>query len=206
MEWRTMAGLRQFFCKRYRAWISVAACMARQMAAGSGGGWNSSFISADLVGCDRCPQGKQIATEQEKSIMENNVETTETPEVVMCIRCGQRPAVLSKKSGKPTHKLCRECFGKRIRLAWERKNAEKAAAQNTPYAYDAGDAETGPDSAADAPYEGHVGIAQDVMLRLGTYPDVAAWLRERADAEIRSVPGQIVWELKKAMGAKREEQ
>jgi len=136
----------------------------------------------------------------------NNVETTETPEVVMCSRCGENPAVLNKKTGMPTHGLCRECFGGKIRAAYERKRMAKEAAENTPYAYDAIDAETGPDSAADAPYEGHVGIAQDVMLRLGTYPDVAAWLRERAEAEIRSVPGQIVWELKKAMGSKREEQ
>ena len=46
-------------------------------------------------------------------------------EVVMCVQCGERPAVVTKTTGKPTHHLCKECFARKIRRAWDKKLANK---------------------------------------------------------------------------------
>ena len=41
----------------------------------------------------------------------------------ICINCGTNPAILSKKTGKPTHGLCKECFSSKVRKTYA-KNKE----------------------------------------------------------------------------------
>ena len=93
-----------------------------------------------------------------------------------CITCGINPSIVSKKTGLPTHHLCKECFSAKIKATKDRKRA-------------------------DGEY-GSVGVR--ITLDFTDHGDLLKSLGESAKSDMRNVNMQALWIIKTALEGQTE--
>ena len=199
-----------FECERLRCVMKKSACMENQEQAGRAGSIYAAnrrrgYLCSDReLSCGDCAQGKGIRAEiggqmsevsregkGKEEMMEDNKDMTglEMAEKLNelkypCRECGEREAVVSKKTGRPLHWMCRECFGDKIRDTAKRKR-------------EAGISRKKPEK-PEKPVEDLIGTETPpdhcVTIDFGEYAQVLEAMREKARAEVRSVEEQIIWE------------
>lgn len=167
-------------------------------------GWSFVYGSGvNYSGCIGCRVGKKI----KKGKWREKVMEEEKGLKYPCRQCDQREAVVSKTSGKPTHWMCRECFGEKFRAAFAKKREEKKQSETEAAAKEIVEKIRLGAEAYPYPASEDVGIPdiagckyrnRSVFLGFDVSPELEKWIAGRAKNQFRSFEGQVLWELKVA--------
>ena len=131
----------------------------------------------------------------------------EEKEVVMCRQCGERPAVLTKNTGQPTHYLCKECFARKIRRTWDKKlenqKQETGMEEQEPYKEAQDEKRKRMEEAVERLKEkAHKKLHPlTITLDFTEYPDLLDTLAQGAKCDFRSVEMQALWLIKNSFTA-----
>lgn len=174
-----------FYCARLKASLTESACEKNRALPSLGGKMDAPRPGESAkrvfkpIGCEGCLGRKWMQLQGEKTMPEQKPRRS-------CMECGMERGIIGRG-------LCGACY---LRL-------KKLGELNAKYPVQKGGRKppTKKNLTSAAPTEEvpPKTTMEAVKLDLNKYPDLVDQLLRAAAAEVRDLPGQIIWELKRAM-------
>jgi len=174
-----------FRCERFQCALRKAVCVARQKQ-GVKQLWvagKAPMLRPEFLECQNCDQGRQIAKE-----MEDKMGDLKHP----CKDCGEREAVISKKTGRPMHGRCGPCQGEKISDGWRKKLAADGQGARSREQGDKSREQGGLPSRKPI-----VSREESMLITLDFtgHAELLQYVRDRSEREFRAADQQILWTL-----------
>jgi hypothetical protein len=211
---RLKVTMKREHCVNYQAQAALAAAGSQEM---------KQLWTERTYTCLKCQQGeavkKALKGGKSKMVTDSSSKKLKYP----CVKCGEREAVVGKKTGLPTHHMCSVCFGEKIRAAWQKKRDE-GFKQVPPARPDKPD-DGGPvmckvcgERPVIVDKQGQAMAhrmcnpcftkslrqtkerkARVIQIDLGEHDSIFDWVKKRADDQLRTIENQVLWDLMQFM-------